>query len=152
MEVLIITQLSKSIYGLWMKSSDKTISKDIPALSKRYYDAIGEMPKSVLPFFVLSKDYDEASGQFHLFVGGEVQHEQLDAHELPAGDYGKITVKPKLGFIWGLAIGEAKQYFYTKWLPASEYKALNMEYEYHTEKSIRKKPEIDILFLIEKRV
>ena len=151
MEVLITTQPSKSIYGLWMNSSDKTISKDIPALSKRYYDVIGKMPESVLPFYVLSKDYDETSGRFRLFIGGEVQHEQLDAHGLPAGDYGKITVKPKLGFIWGLAVGEAKRYFYTKWLPASEYKALNMEYEYHTEKSIGKKQEIDILFSIEKR-
>ena len=150
MEVLITTQPSKFIYGLWMSSSDKTISKDIPKLSNRYYDAIGKMPESVLPFYVLSKDYDETGGQFRLFIGGEIQHELLDTHEFPAGDYGKITVKPKLGFIWGLAVGEAKRYFYTKWLPASKYKALNMEYEYHTEKSIVKKPEIDILFSIEK--
>lgn len=152
MEVLVTALPSKLIYGLWANSSDKTISKDIPALSERFYNAVGKTPESVLPFFVLSNNYDETSGHFNLFIGSEIQHEQLDTYELSAGEYGKITVKPKFGFIWGLSVGEAKRYFYTKWLPASEYHALNMEYELHTEKSIGKKPEIEILFAIKKNI
>ena len=56
-----------------------------------------------------------------------------------------------MGFMWGLSIGEAKRAFYTEWLPNSDYTALNMEYEYHTEISAGKNPQIDILFSIEKR-
>ena len=149
-EVLITSKPSQTVYGLWIASSDKTISKDIPALSKKYYDTVGKMSGSVLPFYVLSKDYDKASGKFQLFVGGNEQFEHLDDAKLPAGDYGKVSVKPKLGLIWGLAVGKAKRHFYTKWLPASGYKALNMEYEYHSEKSTGKRPEIDLFFSIEK--
>ena len=63
----------------------------------------------------------------------------------------KVTIKPKLGFLWGLSIGEAKKAFYTKWLPASDYLAHNMEYEYHTENSKGKNPQIDIHFAVQKR-
>lgn len=150
MEVAILTQPQQIIYGLWGKSSDKTISKDIPSLSKKYYEAIGKTPENVLPFFVLSKDYDKRNGQFGLFIGGLIQHEQLDSFSLPAGTYGKMAIRPKLGFIWGLAVGEAKRYFYTQWLPASEYIALNMEYEFHADKSVGKKPEIELFFALDK--
>ena len=45
----------QTIYGLWQKSNDKTISKDIKALSKQYH-AVVSMPKGkVLPYFVLSR-------------------------------------------------------------------------------------------------
>lgn len=72
----------------------------------------------------------------------------------PAGGiYGKVVVKPKLGFLWGLAVGEAKRYFYVQWLPASDYDALHMEYELHTEKSVPKKPVIALYIAItEKRI
>lgn len=43
---------------------------------------------------------------------------------------------------------EAKKYFYTQWLPQSKYEAKNMEYEFHTEKSIGKHPTVDIIFAI----
>ncbi len=151
LEVSILTQPQQIVYGLWGESSDKTISKDISSLSKKYYRAVESVPQSVLPFFVISKDYDKNSGHFNLFIGGLVQHDQLDSISLPSGAYGKITIKPKLGFMWGLAVGEAKRYFYTQWLPASEYSALNMEYEFHTDKSIGKKPEIELLFALDKK-
>ena len=34
----------QAIYGLWQKSNDKTISKDIKVLSKRYYGMVS-MPE-----------------------------------------------------------------------------------------------------------
>ena len=80
--------------------------------------------------------------------GGEIEREKLTAYELPSGYYGKVVVKPKMGLIWSIAIGEAKRYVYTKWIRSSEYTALNMEYEYHTEKSIGKKPEIELFFAL----
>ena len=149
-EIVLVAKPSKTIYGLWRKSNDRTIAKDIPALSKQYYTSVGKTPKSVVPFFVLSKDYDEKTGDFDLFIGGEIKCGKLTACELPGGQYGKVTVRPKLGFIWSLAIGEVKRYVYTKWVSSSEYLALNMEYEHHTQKSIGKKPEIDLFFALEK--
>jgi len=113
-EVKTITMPQRIIYGVSGKSSDKVISKDVPRLSKKYYDVIGKAPGSVLPFFVLSQNYSETTKKFDLFIGGQTEHEHLEEYELPEGIYGKITVKPKLGFVWNLAIGEAKRYFYTK--------------------------------------
>lgn len=107
--------------------------------------------KMVLPYFVLSKDYDAVSNNFEMFIGGYISNSNLESLILPAGEYAKITVKPKLGFLWGASIGEAKRYFYTKWLPKSNYEALNMEYEYHTEKSTGNNPTIDLIFAIQKK-
>ena len=60
-------------------------------------------------------------------------------------------VKPQFGMLWGLAVGEAKRCFYTKWSPQSDYDAQNLEYEYHTYKSVGKNPTVDIVFAITKR-
>ena len=69
-DVTIITQPEeRAIYGVWGKSSDKTVSKDIPALSKEYYGIVGKEPGLVLPFFVLSKDYAKDTGRFDLLIG-----------------------------------------------------------------------------------
>ena len=150
-EVTISTQPEQSIYGVWRKSSDRTVSKDIPSLTRDFYGIICKPYDSVLPFFVLSNNYNEATGQFDLLIGCERAERGLELYHLPAGPYAKIVVKPKLGLLWGFAIGEAKRFFYTKWLPASEYEAVNMEYEFHTEKSVVKKPEIDLMFAIRKK-
>lgn len=147
-EVTTVMQQQQEIYGVWGRSSDKSVARNIPALSKKYYE-LAELPSGgAIPFFVVSKDYNEATGEFALFIGGQIKHARLEAYSLPQGMYGKVTVKPKLGFMWGMAVGEAKRYFYTKWLPSSGFSALNMEYELHTEKSLGKKPEIDLLFAI----
>ena len=114
--------------------------------------APGRCPGSkVFPYFVLSRNYNELSKDFEMFVGGTIDKKGLESLIIPNGEYARITIKPKLGFLWGLAIGEAKRYFYTKWLPKSRYSALNMEYEYHTEKSDGKSPEIDIFFAVKRK-
>lgn len=141
----------QKIYGIWQKSNDKTVSKDIKTLSKKYITTVSMTRKMVLPYFVLSKDYDAVSNNFEMFIGGYISNSNLESLILPAGEYAKITVKPKLGFLWGASIGEAKRYFYTKWLPKSNYEALNMEYEYHTEKSTGNNPTIDLIFAIQKK-
>lgn len=138
----------RTIFGLWQKSNDKTTSKDIKVLSKRYHEAVSMPEGKVLPYFVLARNYNEQSRDFELLIGGAIERAGLEPLVLPAGEYAKITVKPKLGFLWGVSIGEAKQYFYTKWLPTSSYEALNLEYEYHTEKSTKKQPAIDLIFAI----
>lgn len=142
----------QTIYGLWQKSNDKTISRDIKALSKQYHAVVSVPEGKVLPYFVLSRNYNEQSRNFELFIGSTIDKSGLKSCILSAGEYAKITVKPKLGFLWGASIGEAKQYFYTKWLPKSSFEALNLEYEYHTERSKEKPPTIDIIFAIRRKV
>lgn len=141
----------KTIYGLWKKSNDRTVSKDINALSKQYYTVVSMPEGNVLPNFVLSRNYNKQSHDFELFIGSVIDKSGLEICVLSANEYAKITIKPKLGFLWGASIGEAKRYFYRKWLLENPYEALNMEYEYHTEKAIRKHPVIDIIFAIKKR-
>ncbi len=103
------------------------------------------MPRgSVLPFFVLSRNYDGRNGSFELFVGGALEKDGLEQAFLP-------PVRPRLGFLWGAAIGAAKRYFYQKWLPQSPYGTLNMEYELHTEKSIRSHPSMDLFFAVKRK-
>jgi hypothetical protein len=62
-----------------------------------------------------------------------------------------VTIKPAIELFWGLSIGKAKRAFYKDWLPKTDYAALNMEYEYHTEASVGKKPQIDILFAVRRK-
>ena len=114
----------QTIYGLWQKSNDKTISRDIKALSKQYHAVVSMPEGKVLPYFVLSRNYNEQSRDFELFIGSMIDKSSLESYVLSAGEYAKITVKPKLGFLWGASIGEAKQYFYTKWLPKSSFDCL----------------------------
>ena len=140
LDIEIVDISETKIYGFSKKSKDKTISKDINELSAKYYDIIKERP--VLPFYVLSKNYNEKTKDFEMFIGSKYENAIFEQYIIPKGKYAKIKIKPKLGFLWGLSIGEAKRYFYTKWSKNNKFKPLNMEYEYHTEKSIGKKPTI----------
>ena len=136
-------------YGLWANSSDRAIQKDIPHLSRRYHQVSG-LPELALPFLVLCRDYDQRTGAFSLFVGGAVEREGLEPFDLPPGLYARAEVRPLLGLFWGAAVGGAKREFYTKWLPASGYRPRNLEYEYHTAKSVGGSPAIDLCFAIER--
>ena len=151
LNVEIMELEGKSVYGLWKKSNDKTISNDIDTLSEEYYSTICSSKGTVLPYIVLSRNYDETSRDFEMFIGSTIENNGLKSLTLPAGKYAKIIIKPKLRFFWGASIGEAKRYFYTKWLPTSPYQGMNMEYEFHTEKSKDKHPTVDIIFAIKEK-
>ncbi|MGI6664522.1 MAG: AraC family transcriptional regulator [Christensenellaceae bacterium] len=150
-QVDIERKTERAIYGLWQNSCDKTIAQDIPLLTNAFYAVAQKQAGEVLPFYVVSKDYAPATGQFSLFIGGNEKVAGLAAFSLPTGLYGKITIQPKFSFLFGFSIARAKRYFYTKWLPASSYEARNMEYEYHDEKSIKKRPSIDLFFAIQEK-
>lgn len=137
-----------TLYGVWGKTNDKTTTKDIPHLSSKFHKMTGTKDGTILPFFVLSKNYDANTGNSELFIGSLIADDKLSKLILPCSEYAIATIKPKFGALWGLAIGEAKHFFYTKWLPQSDYYAQNLEYEYHTEKAVGKKPTIDIVFAI----
>lgn len=151
LEVTVEYKEQQTIYGLWKNSNDKTIPKDIKVLSGKYHTAVSIPEGKVLPYFVLSRNFDEQSKNFEMFIGSTIDKNGLESLVLPAGEYARISVKPKFGLLWGASIGEAKRYFYKKWLHENPYEALNMEYEYHTEKSTGKHSMIDIVFAIQRR-
>lgn len=151
LEVRIESLEKRTVYGLWKKSNDRTIRKDIASLSRTYHEIVAIPKGKVLPYFVLSQNYNVENKDFELFVGGNIANDNLECHTISQGSYAIITVRPKMGFLWGLSIGEAKRQFYTKWLLENPYEALNMEYEYHTEKAIEKSPSVDIVFAIRKK-
>ena len=138
------------VFGLSKPSNDSTQAKDIPALSNRYYQISKTQRGEVIPFYVVSKDYNESTKDFLLFVGGLTEKDNLETLVIPKGIYGKVSVTPIMGLFWGAAIGRAKRSFYRRWLAASGYEALNMEYEYHSQASTGNTPSIDILFAIDK--
>ncbi len=140
-----------SWYGLWGKANDQTISKDISSLAAAYHKITRTKKGEVLPFIVLTRNYNAQSGDAELFIGGEKRSEGLEKLILPQGEYAKITVAPKFIFMWGLYAGKAKRFFYTQWLPKSPYESKNLEYELHTDESLGKKPTIDVFFAIKGR-
>ena len=151
LEVELTVIEEQTVFGLSKPSNDRTVAGDVKALSAQYHRLLGKTSGEILPFFVLSRNYDEASGDFELFVGGLLEAKSLKKILLPAGKYAKIFVKPKLRFLWGPAIGEAKRFLYTKWLPTSGYEPLNLEYEFHTGRSTGKNPAIDLYFAIKEK-
>lgn len=151
MEVRLQQKENMILYGVWGKASDQTLSKDIPLLSSAFYIITRTQEGMVLPFFVLSRNYNASTGDSELFIGSLLSNDGLSELALPNAMYAVITVKPKFGVLWWLAVGEAKRFFYTKWLPQSNYCGENMEYEYHSEKTKGKNPTVDIVFAIKER-
>lgn len=147
-EVTIVTLEARTLYGLSMPSGDKSAARDIAGLTRRYRAATGTALKGV-PLYVLSRDYDQETRAFTLFVGGEEPAEPLTPLPLPAGQYAVLPVSCGAAPFWGMAVGRAKRFFYTEWLPASGFRARNLEYEHHTEKSVGRRPRVDLLFAIE---
>lgn len=107
--------------------------------------------ETCFPSLFLSRNYDGRNGSFELFVGGTLEKDGLEQALLPSGEYAGMTVRPRLGFLWGAAIGGAKRYFYQKWLPENPYESLNMECGLHTKQSIRSHPSMELLFAVKRK-
>lgn len=148
-QLKLTEQPEKLLYGLHRPSGDRQQRRDIPDLAARFYRHLGV--ERVLPFYVVSRDYDRGSGRFTLFVGDDGSNRALETELLPAGTYARLRVRPMLGFLWGPAVGAAKRWFYTGWLPKSAYEAVNLEYELHTEKTVGRHPTAELLFALRKR-
>lgn len=149
--VKLIEQEERRLYGLSQPSGDRRQQRDIPALSERFCRSVGAAPGTVLPFYVLSKDYDADNGTFTLFVGGTRPYPELEEARLPSGVYARIEVQPRLGLLWGPAIGAAKRWFYAQWLPQNPFEAVDLEYELHTAKSTGRCPSVDLLFALRRK-
>ena len=76
--VEIVNLGEQAIWGIGRQSGDQTISADIHALSAAYHSLASVPRGSVLPFFVLSRNYDGRNGSFELFVGGTLEKDGLE--------------------------------------------------------------------------
>lgn len=149
-EVRVEQMGERVVYGVGAASNDRTLAHDIDRLAKAHAEAAGAPAGGSVPLFVVSHAYDPSAGDCELFVGGEAEADGLERFAIPAGAYARIELAPALRALWGASVGKAKRWLYTTWLPTSGYVALNLEYEHHTEKTLGRRPRVDLLFAIEK--
>ena len=136
------------VYGLSVRTCERTLQDDILALSDDYYTSTGFEPKNALPLYIIYDGFEQKrrGKEYNLFIGGEKDHELLHAFVLPQGMYAKTIIKPRFGSIWGPSVASAKRSFYSDWLPAyHEWEAGTICYERHDEKSISDAPEANFI-------
>ena len=151
------------IVGMGIDTNIKTIYRDVPALGKRFrqYKLTHEIPNKKTPwsFAAVSKGFEKDKGTFSYFIGDSVTNIEnipagLASFEIPCLKYAVFPIRPKNRFGWSIAISSAKSYIYNDWLPKSEYEPAGVidDFEYHDERSVRKKdPEIDLYVAIKQK-
>ncbi|MDC7126510.1 MAG: GyrI-like domain-containing protein [Spirochaetales bacterium] len=157
-----IKRIKKPIFfiGLEMNTTDRTIGRDIGILGKKFNKIKSEYPienvKVPREFVAVTKDYDPVKGRMKYMMGDIISEESKECHpdlntfQIPEGKYAVFVVKPKTSFLWGYTLGNMKQYIYRKWLPSSGYINAGTidDFEYHDQRSLLKKPEIDLFVAI----
>ena len=148
--------------GVSSRVNEKNIYREAQALGQRYENIkaakIIQHKKEPWGFVAISKSFAE-DGSWEYLMGDvvddfEIVPEGLNAFEIPAQSYARFSLRPRWIWAWGLAMGLLKKYIYTQWLPASEYKpdnALVGDFEYHDQRSLAKRPEIDLYVAIRKK-
>ena len=78
-EVTLVKQELQELFGLHQLSNAQTRHKDISALSKAFYDYIGDRKEmeQVVPFYVVSWD-DAETGEISLFIGNDDSNNGLE--------------------------------------------------------------------------
>ena len=149
-----------SFVGFSIDTSDKSIGRDIGTLGKKFkkLKETYSIPNVKVPreFVAVTKDYDPVKGSMEYQMGdivvGEPKelHEELSLFEVPVGKYAVFTIEPKARFLWGYTMIRMKLYIYKKWLPASPYTNAGTidDFEHHDERSLGKKPLIELYVAI----
>lgn len=149
--------------GVSINTSMKTIFKDAATLGKRYKSVkernIVRHKTSPWAFVAISKNFTNGGENWEYLMGDVVdsfidQPEELTDFEIPAGTYAVFKISPRFSFLWGPAIGLTKKFIYTEWLPGSGYEPDNAvigDFEYHDERSLGKKPMIELYVAIKRR-
>jgi predicted transcriptional regulator YdeE len=78
----------------------------------------------------------------------------LKSFEIPSLQFAVFKIAPRSKIAWGIEIGRMKKYIYTRWLPNSRYEYDNTilgDFEYHDERSLGSKPEIDLYVAIKEK-
>lgn len=148
--------------GVSTRTGMKTIFKDAAKLGQEYKQVKDQnlIPNKKTPwgFVAISKDFQGMESWDYLMgdVVNTLDHVPagLEPFEIPASTYAVFPIRPRSKFSWGLTIARMKKYIYTEWLPDSKYEAdpsILGDFEYHDERSLGKKPEIDLYVAIKER-
>jgi AraC family transcriptional regulator len=148
--------------GVSTRTGMKTIFKDAAKLGQEYKQVKDQnlIPNKKTPwgFVAISKDFQGMESWDYLMgdVVNTLDHVPagLEPFEIPASTYAVFPIRPRSKFSWGITIARMKKYIYTEWLPDSKYEAdpsILGDFEYHDERSLRKKPEIDLFVAIKER-
>ena len=149
--------------GVSMRTSLKTIYKDAVTLGKEYRKIkkqnLVQNKRIPWAFVAISKDFSDDNSSWEYLIGDVVTTfdnipKGLKAFEIPVKTYAIFTIRPKFNFLWGPTIGMTKKYIFTEWLPKSDYQSdsdILGDFEYHDERSISKKPSIDLYITIKER-
>lgn len=151
------------IVGMSVETSLRRIYRDVPALGRRYHDFKRKQPipnkKEPWAFAAVTWGHNERTGTMSYMMGDVVTRIEtlpsyLQAFTIPASKYAVFPIRPKNRLGWPFAIGDAKRYIYTVWMPKSGYEPGGVldDFEYHDERSTRRKdPEIDLYVAVKSR-
>lgn len=160
-EIVTLTEPIKMI-GVSLITNSKTIYHDSQVLGQRYNKIktarLIQNKKDPWGFVAISKNFKE-DGSWEYLMGDVVTNfdfipEGLTAFEIPAKTYVKFSLQPRSVLIWGIAMGLIKKYIYTEWLPNSRFEvddSIVGDFEYHDERSISKKPAIDLYISVKEK-
>lgn len=157
---IVVLEKPIQAVGLGTKTSIRSVFRDIPKLGKQYKQIKdqGAIPNRKNPwaFVAVSKDYDEKTQRWEYIMGDVVTTfdntpQNLVSFTIPAGTYAIFPIRPRNKFVWGLTISKVKQYAYDRWLASSKYEQAGLDFEYHDERSVAKKPEIDLYIAIQEK-
>jgi AraC family transcriptional regulator len=148
--------------GVSTRTGMKTIFKDAANLGQKYKQikdqGLIQNKKAPWGFVAISKNFQGMESWDYLMgdIVNTLGHVPagLESFEIPASTYAVFPIRPKSKFSWGITIGRTKKYIYTEWLPHSKYEAdpyIVGDFEYHDERSLAKKPEIDLYVAIKEK-
>jgi predicted transcriptional regulator YdeE len=148
--------------GVSTRTSVKTIVRDAGNLGQRYRKVkqagLIQNKREPWAFVAISKGFCEDGGWDYLMGDIVTDFDNvpsgLTCFEIPAKKYAKFGLHPSAVVFWGISLGMLKRYIYTEWLPNSGYIADNSilgDFEYHDQRSLSKKPEIDLYVSIREK-
>lgn len=158
-EIVVLKSPIKMV-GVSMNTSMNTIFKDAVILGKKYKSIKNQniIRHKTNPwiFVAISKNFTNQGNNWEYLMGDVVdsfddQSKELINLEIPAKTYAVFKISPKFNFLWGPTIGLTKKFIYTEWLQKSNYELDNDiigDFEYHDERSLAKKPMIELYVAI----
>jgi len=161
---IVTLKSSIKMIGVSINTSMDTIFKDAAALGRKYKSIkdrnIIKHKTSPWAFVAISKDFTNNGDNWEYLMGDVVdsfdgQPEELTEFEIPAKTYAVFKISPRFSFLWGPTIGLTKKYIYTEWILKSGYESDNDvigDFEYHDERSLAKKPMIELYVAIKKKI
>jgi len=160
--VIVTLKEPIKMIGVSTRTGMKTIFKDAARLGQEYRKIKDQNlitdKRSPWAFVAISKDF-QGTESWDYLIGDVVNTlgqvpAGLKAFEIPATTYAVFPIRPNSRFSWGITIGWMKKYIYTEWLPNSKYEANSStlgDFEYHDERSLGKKPEIELYVAIKEK-